>query len=57
MIVFEINVVVVIIVDEKKVVVSIEGCLCYLGCVIKNVNIKVVILEWMECVLVCLGIC
>ncbi|MDM1311541.1 phenylalanine--tRNA ligase subunit beta [Acinetobacter indicus] len=34
--------------DEKKVVVSTEGCPRYLGRVIKNVNTKAVTPEWME---------
>ncbi|WP_160241597.1 phenylalanine--tRNA ligase subunit beta [Acinetobacter indicus] len=34
--------------DEKKVVVSTEGCPRYLGRVIKNVNTKAATPEWME---------
>lgn len=34
--------------DEKKVIVSTEGCPRYLGRVIKNVNTKALTPEWME---------
>ena len=42
--------------DEKKVVVSTEGCPRYLGRVIKNVNTKAPTPEWMERALVRSGI-
>lgn len=42
--------------DEKKVVVSTEGCPRYLGRVIKNVNTKAATPEWMERALACSGI-
>ncbi|MEQ1411904.1 phenylalanine--tRNA ligase subunit beta [Acinetobacter indicus] len=42
--------------DEKKVVVSTEGCPRYLGRVIKNVNTKAATPEWMECALTRSGI-
>ncbi|WP_455602835.1 phenylalanine--tRNA ligase subunit beta [Acinetobacter pecorum] len=44
----EIKEVVATISDEKKVVVSTEGCPRYLGRVIKNVNTKAVTPVWME---------
>lgn len=44
----EIKEVVATISDEKKVVVSTEGCPRYLGRVIKNVNTKAPTPEWME---------
>ncbi len=34
--------------DEKKVVISTDGAPRYLGCVIKNVNVKAATPEWME---------
>ena len=44
----EINEVAATIADEKKVIVSTEGCPRYLGRVIKNVNTKAPTPEWME---------
>ena len=44
----EIKEVVATIADEKKVVVTTEGCPRYLGRVIKNVNTKAQTPEWME---------
>ena len=44
----EIQEVAATIADEKKVVVSTEGCPRYLGRVIKNVNTKAATPEWME---------
>ncbi|EOR09308.1 phenylalanine--tRNA ligase subunit beta [Acinetobacter tandoii] len=44
----EIKEVVATIADEKKVVVTTEGCPRYLGRVIKNVNTKAPTPEWME---------
>ncbi len=52
----EINAVAATIADEKKVVVSTEGCPRYLGRVIKNVNTKAATPEWMERALVRSGI-
>lgn len=52
----EIQEVAATIADEKKVVVSTEGCPRYLGRVIKNVNTKAPTPEWMERALVRSGI-
>ena len=52
----EITAVAATIADEKKVVVSTEGCPRYLGRVIKNVNTKAATPEWMERALVRSGI-
>lgn len=52
----EIQEVAATIADEKKVVVSTEGCPRYLGRVIKNVNTKAPTPEWMESALARSGI-
>lgn len=43
-----INTVAATIADEKKVVISTEGAPCYLGRVVKNVNVKAATPEWMQ---------
>lgn len=39
------------------IVEALEVCLCYFGCVVKGINVKVLILLWMKEKLCCCGIC
>lgn len=55
---FEVVVVEVIIDDKLLIMFSVDDvCLCYLGCVVKGVNVKVVLLLWLVEKLCCCGIC
>lgn len=54
----EIVLVGVIIDDMLLIIVEVlEVCLCYFGCVVKGINVKVLILLWMKEKLCCCGIC
>lgn len=55
---FVVEVVSVMIDDMLKIMLSVDDvCLCYLGCVVKGVNVNVVLLLWFVEKLCCCGIC